>query len=345
MAAKVIQVSDDSGSNYYTLPGNTGEFRDEVGSLEDTIFGQNFKSNQPNLIGWSMTANALYKGFAGYTVVIKKSGTSTTMTGEATTNTSGKTYQIDATTKRVWDRTATFVVYDGGVDHTSDVESIDFLNGTVTFASAYTVGGAVTIDGKYLPMTQLAKYRNFTLSMTQEAIDDTDIPTAQSNSGHRTHAYGIKSVGLEVSGVYASSNGYRASLVARDELVIEINPGGSTNAFAKGFFKPATRDQKGNVGELEEETASFVLTVPTTTLLEVPFRWYFAASPDLSTAVKKCLEAWEDETTMRWKYLSDGTNGHYGDGVISDISLSGGLEAMNEFSATLMGSGAVTAVP
>lgn len=344
MAAKLVQISDDGGSNYYTLPGNQGEFRDELGELDDTIFGQNFKSGQPNLIGWSCVANALYKGFAGYTVSIKQQGTSTTMTGEAMSLVSGKTYKTTNAAKNVWDRTATFTVYGNGIAiANSNILNIDFLFGQVTFQAAYTPTTPITVDGKYLAMTQLAKYRSFTLTQTQEPIDNTDIPTAQTNSGHKTYGYGLKTVSLECAGVYASSNGYRAALVARSEILIEINPDNSAKSVARGFFKPSTRSQKGNVGELEEETAAFVLSVPTTSLLKTPFRWEFSSSTDLSTSVQKALNAWLNETTLKVQYMPDGVTGLRGDCVVSDISLSGGLEAMNEFKCTLMGTGAVTA--
>lgn len=343
MPAKIVQVSDDSGSNWYTLPGNSGEWNDEAGELEDTIFGQNYKSGQSNLINWSITANAVYKGFAGYTVDIKQSGSSTTMTGEASTLVSGKTYQIDATTKRVWDHTATFVIYDNAVDHTADVASIDFLFGTVTFDSGYTVTGPVTIDGKYHTLTALAKYRNFTLTQTMEPIDTTDIPAAQANSGHMTFDHGLKTVSLETSGVYATANGYRAALVARSELVIEINPDGSGKSVARGFFKPTGRGQSGNVGELEEETVSFTLSVPATATLQRPFGWEFTAT-DLSTSVVKCIESWEDESALDARYLDDGSTGFSGSVVVADISLAGGVESMNEFSVTLQGTGAAATV-
>lgn len=344
MAAKVVQVSDDSGANWYTLPGNSGEWSDEAGELDDTIFGQTFKSGQSNLINWNVTANAVYKGFAGYTVDIKQSGTSTVMTGEAMSLVSGKTYQIDDTTKRVWDHTATFVIYDNAIDHTADLLNIDFLFGTVTFLAAYTPSTPITVDGKYHTLTALAKYRNFTLTQTMEPIDETDIPAAQANSGHRVFNQGLRTVALDVSGVFATANGYRAALVARSEVVIEINPDGGGKTVARGFFKSTTRGQSGNVGELEEEQVSFVLSVPATALLSTPFEWVFTAT-DLSTSVVKLLEAWQNETDLDVRYLHDGTNGLTGLCVVADVSLSGGLEAMNEFSVTLQGSGTVIAVP
>ena len=345
MPAKIIKVSDDAGANYYTLPGNTGEFSDELGVLDDTVFGQNFKSGQSGLINWGVSANALYKGFAGYLVSIKKPGTGTAMTTEAHTLVSGKTYKISNATKNVWDRSGTFIVYDNGVDRTNtEVLNIDYLFGQVTFKSSYTVVGPVTVTGKYFPMTSLAKYRGFNLTMSQDPIENTDVPTASANSGHRTNGYGLKTVSLDVNGVYATANGYRADLVARTELMIEIDPGNALKALCRGFFKPAGRNQSGRVGALEEESVSFVLSVPDVTLMKTPFRWEFSATTDISTAVRKCIEAWQNETTMRWQYLWDGTTGFQGDGVITDVSLSGGLEAMNEFSASLAGSGIVTAI-
>ena len=345
MPAKVIQISDDGGSNYFTLPGNTGEFSDEGGVLEDTIFGQNFKSGQSSLINWGVKANALYKGFAGYQVDLKKPGTSTTMTAEAMTLVSGKTYKITNAAKNIWDRTGTFTVYDNAVNRNSQLLNVDYLYGQVTFLASYTVVGPVTVDGKYFPAVILAKYRNFTLNQTMEAIDNTDIPTAQGNSGHRTFSYGIKSVSLELGGVYAAANGYRTDLVNRTELIIEINPDGGGKSIARGFFLTTGRGQKGSVGELEEETVSLTLQVPTPTLgpLKTPFRWEFTAS-DLSTSVQKMLQAYENETTLKVKYLPDGSTGLSGDCVVTDISLSGGLDAMNEFSVGLQGTGVVATV-
>mgnify|MGYP000458627386 CR=1 FL=1 len=343
MGAKIISVSSDD-STYYTLPGNTGDFSDQLGVLDDTIFGQTYKSQQPNLINWMVTANALYKGFAGYMVVIKQAGTPTTMTTEAMSLVSGKTYKTTSTTKNVWDRLTTVTVFDNAVDHTADVLNIDYVFGQVTFKPAYTVTGPVTVTGKYLPMTSLAKYQKFSLTQNMDAINNSDIPTLQGNSGHETFDFGLRTVSLEVSGVYASSNGYRAALVARNEVVIEINPDGGSKSVARGFFRPATRKQTGKVGALEEETANFNLTVPDNSLMLSPFSWQFSSSTDLSVAVQKCLQGFQNNTNVYVKYLPDGSTGLKGSGLITDFSLSGGMDAMNEFSVTIQGTGGVTTV-
>lgn len=347
MAAKTVQVSDDSGSNYYTLPGSSADFSDNAGTLDDTIFGQNYKSSQTNLIDWQVTSDAVYKGFAGYVVTLKQQGTSTAMTGEAMTLVSTRVYKITNIVKSMWDSAGTFVVYDGGVDHTADVLSIDFLFGIVTFKAAYTVTGAVTVDGKYWTTTAIAKSQKYQLTQSMSPIDNTDIPTAQGNSGHRTMAYGLKTLAIQLDSVYNTTPTWRAALIARSTILVEIAPDGGTKSVFRGYFKPTSRKQAGNVGALETETINLELQVPTTNLLVRPAGWYFT-STDLSTSVVKCLNAFINETTMKVKYLPDGGTtsnaGLVGDCLVANVTLSGGIDSMNTFSLTLQGTGAATAV-
>jgi predicted secreted protein len=196
-------------------------------------------------------------------------------------------------------------------------------------------------------MTQLAAYQKYSLSQSQSPIDLTDIPTVQGNSGQSIFGYGLKTVSLEVDGIYSITNAYRAALLARSEVILEINVDGSSKTVARGFFKPASRKQSGKVGALEDETVKFDLTVPSSTLLLTPFRWNFA-STDLSMAVQICINAYINETSLYVKYLPDGGTtsnaGLTGTAIVSDMSLAGGITAMNEFSVSLQGTGAATAV-
>jgi len=346
VTAKRIRLSDDSGSNWYTMPGNAGAINNEAGQLDDTVFGQNWSSIQSALIGWSVSANGLYKGFAGYVATIKEAGTTTSMTAEAASLVSGKTYQIDDITKRVLDIDTAVVVDDSAAPvSAADIESIDYLHGRVTFASTYTPSGAVTFDCNYFPMVALGTSRSFSLNMTAEAIDDTDMPTAQANSGHRTFTQGLRTVAFDLSGVYALSNGYRASLLARDKVLIEIVPDGNSKSIARGWFMPTTQGQSGNVGALEEETINYALFVPDVADMERPFGWHHASDTTLSQSLQVMLTAFEDGSEIDVQYLPDGTTGVTGAGIITEASLSGGLEAMNDFSMSFQGSGAIAAVP
>lgn len=349
MAAKIISVSLDD-ITYYTLPGNTGEHTRGAGALEDTIFGETFKSQQPGIITWGISANAYFKGFPGYVATLKKKGTSTTMTDEACALVTGKTYRISAAAKRVIDRSNALIAKDNGVDKTTEVKDVDFLNGEVTFKSSYTVTGPVVVTGRYFPLVSLGKYTSYTLTQTAVAIKDTDIPAAKANGGRDTfRAGGLREVALALPSVFDAADGWEAALTAREEYIVEINPDGTGAHFARGFFKLFDDKQNGDVGALEEESLTFNLAVPQSVASQLavatPFKWYHAVSPIIPNAVKTLLDAWETEVPVYVKYLHDGVNGWKGSGVVTNMTMSGGLESVNMFTVSIQGSGAQIAVP
>jgi hypothetical protein len=341
---KRIQISPDDGTTWYTFPGNTGELTDEASSINDTIFGQEYESSQTGMINWSISANGLYKGFAGYVAKILKSGTPTTFTDEVMELVSGTTYKISDATKNIWDRLTAVVVKDGattlveGEDYT-----LDYLFGRVILDTA--PGGTVTVSGKYLPMTQVAKANGFTLTQNANANDNTVYETAQTNGGYQTYEYGLKTVSLSLQGIYAPTNGFRALLAARAEMVIEINPDGSGKSVARGWFKAMSTGQSGDVGDLEQQNLSFSLAVPAQENISIPFRWTFAADTTLSNAIITAINSWQNSTVTKINYLENGTTGVQGGGILTDLSLSGGLNAMNEFTVNIQGSDAPVAFP
>jgi hypothetical protein len=346
MGAKQVLISSDDVT-YSLLPGGTGELTRDGAAIVDTIFGQDYKSEITGPIAWAMNANAIYKGYPGYTCSIKKPGTSTAFTSEATTLVSGKTYQITDTTKRVWDRATAPTVYDNAVDHTSDVESIDFLFGRVTFKAAYTVTGPITVDGHYFPLQSLGKYTSYTLTQTAEAIKDSDMPTLQGNGGFDTNSPGLKTVTVETPAVFNAADDWQTALETRGEYVIEINPDGTgeSGSLARGFFRLMSDRQSGNVGALEEETLTFSLNVPylSNPGLDKPFGWQHAVGSPIPTAIKTALDAWEAGTEVYGKYLHDGTNGWKGQGVVTNLTLTGGMDTPNTFAVSLSGDGALSA--
>ena len=344
MAAKRIQVSLDD-ITYYTLPGSSGDFKAEMAQVNDTIFGQSFQSETPSIGMWNIGGQAFYKGVAGYTAAIKKGGTSTTVSAGAMTLVSGKTYRINDATKRMMSLANPVTVYDNAVNHTADLLSIDYLNGTVTFAAAYTVTGAVTMDYFYLPLTTLGKGRSFSLTQSAAEIDDTDYAAAQANGGWRTHSLGLKQVGLEVGNIWDAANDFVDILLARTQLYVEVSPdntqgNATTEVMFRGIFKYMSQSQQGNVGALEEETLNLNLYVPESSLLVKPFGWYFGTTPGLSTAVKICIQAWENGTKLYLKYTPDGTVGKKGQAIVTEASLANAMDGQNEFTFTFKGTGA-----
>jgi hypothetical protein len=350
MAAKNLSISADD-ITYVSLPGSQGELSRDAATADDTIYGQEFKSLFPAIISWSLKGNAVYKGFAGYQATVKKIGTGVTFTTQACTLVSGKTYQINDVSKRIWNRNAPLTVFDNAVDRTSEVESVDFLFGKVTFKSSYTVVGPVTVSGTSYPTTSLGSIRGFTLTQSADTKDTSDYATVQANGGYKTFEPGLKTVNIELPGVYKSINGMAALLESRAEVIIEINPdgngSGATASVARGFFRATKTSQQGNVGALEEENVSFSLSVPIQAsgpILSIPFGWHHGANSPIPTAIKTCLNAWETSTLVYAKYLPDGVAGVKGQGVITNMTLSSTMEGVNTFQVDIAGSGALTTV-
>lgn len=354
MAAKQILLSTDDVA-YFLLPGSQGELTRDGAALEDTVFGQTYKSAQTGVITWGIKANAVYKGFPGYIGTLKKQGTSTATTAEAFSVVTGKTYQVTSTTKRIFDRAVAIVVKDNAVNQVANVQSIDPLQGKITFKSTYTVIGPVTADYNFFPLITLGKFTAFTLTQNADAIKNSDIPTLQGNSGYHTFTPGLKSCSLDIPMVFNQADAWYTALQTRGEYIIEINPDGTGTAgsLARGFFRLENDNVKGNVGALEEETLKFDLNVPWPNAVNTfdivsPFAWIHGGSSPIPTAIKNALTQWSADATIFAKYLPDGGStasaGKKGTGVITSLTLTAGMEAMNNFAVELTMSGIPTDV-
>jgi len=352
MATKEIYIADASETQYYLLPGSTGSFSVESESAEDTIFGQSYSSMERTLFTWTADANAVVKGYGGYTTTLKKQGTSTSVTGEAFSQDSGQIYSIDDATKQIWDRSATITFYDGTTDINAEVEWIDPLFGRVKFLDTYTISGAVTADLSYFPTSALGKANSVDLTMSTDPIDNSDFATVQGNGGYRTFEPGLRTYSISLSGIYDASIDLLDELENRNELIVEVDLGGNGNDVIRCYVKMASDGLSGDVGALEEESAEFEATVPYAASdgvdnVNSPFSWNFGSSSTLSSAITTALNAFQNQSYVHVKYLHDpsaasGSQGWSGKAVLSDSSLSFSLDGMNELSFSFNGTDAYT---
>jgi hypothetical protein len=342
MADKLIQVLD--ASNWRNLPGNTGALNDETAAINDTIFGQSYDSMFPGIAQWTITANAFYKGMAGYKAIVNKSGTTTAFTAEAMTLVSGKTYRITNAAKTIWDRSVAITVLDNAVAVSgTNIASLNYLFGEVTFVSGYTPTGPITVTGSFLPLSAVCKFNKLTLNMTAAVKDVTDNCQAATNGGFRVKAPGQRTVKLDLSGFFDSVTDWKSKIGA-GEMVIEIRPDNiATGSYARGFFQLMSANQSGNVGATEDEALSFSLYVPEN-MFSV-FEWRHGSGSLLSLAVQKLLSLYASGTVGSFRYLPDGLAGKMGDAVLTDLSLSTGLDQAPTFAVTAQGSGALTNYP
>lgn len=350
MAAKAINISNDGGTTWVTLPGSQGAFDNDAEAVDDTILGQIYQSNDVGLKGWAVNSDGIFKGFSGYLAELKQVGTAVSFTAESMTLVSGLTYAIDDDTKDIWDRSeATMDILDNAVSvAAADIESIDYLFGRVTFVSGYTPTTPITATGKSFPVSAIGCANAYNLTMSADAIDVTCFNIAQANAGSRVFEAGLRTVALELTGVFNATANLKSILEARSEIIIEIDPAGDGSSIARGFFKLATTGQSGAVGALEEETSNWQLTVPDETTnpqIEYPFSWRHTATT-LNLALQWLLESWlTGLNTYDVQYLPTGVEGASpldgieGNFVVTDVSLSGGLSNMNVFQASLQGTG------
>jgi len=347
MAAKLVRISPDDGTTWYTLPGTTADFSAEASQNDNSVFGSNFASNQTGLKTWSVSGDSLWRGIPGYCVSVKKSGTSTVFTDEAAAQIgTTKEYEIVDRSKSVFDWDTAVVVEDNAsVVAATNIESINYAQGSVTFISGYAVTGPVTITGAYLPLAAFGKASSFDLTQTADTTDTTDFETACANGGWATMRPTLLTADLSLSGFYRPENDLFQLLNADDAFVIEINPDGSDESVARGIYKLSSDSQSGDVGGDETEDTSFSLFVPDTTVPATPFGWRHSAS-SIPNALPVIQEAWVNKTELKVQYLPNGvgSEGREGNVIVTDISASGSVEGLVTFSVTFDGTGAASIV-
>ena len=232
----------------------------------------------------------------------------------------------------------------------SNIQSIDYNTGTVTFIAAYTPVTPITMTYSYIPMTLAAKAKNVKLNLTQTVIDITSYDIAQTNSGFRSFVPGLRSVSLEISNIFAASNAYETLLQGRSYVMIDIDLNGDTYTVFRGFFKLAKRMQSGNQGEVEAETVSAQLWVPPGALVQFPANWYITGSSTLSPAIQTILNSWSNQTTIYARYLPSGApgqtplDGQTGTVIPIECSLDNSIDGLSTFNFNLRGTLAPTAV-
>jgi hypothetical protein len=93
------------------------------------------------------------------------SGTGTTMTGEAVTSLGGGVYQITNTAKRAIDPNSTLTVLDGVSTIPPANYQVSWGAGKITLTNGYSLGGTMTVTGKYLTVSQAAQGTDWSMDV------------------------------------------------------------------------------------------------------------------------------------------------------------------------------------
>lgn len=335
---KIIRVGLANNS-LSTLPGNSGEISLESSDNDTTIYGNVFSSTLPGVLDHSFTGNAWLRETAGFEAKVKKAGTPTSFTTEAMSLVSGKTYQITDFTKSLWDYDETLTIFDNASPvATSNIESIDYMFGIVTFTSAYSVTGPITATGTYIPTASFGCANSVSLTQNAEAVLDSCFETIQDNNGFNAYRAGLKTVSAELSGFYRTTNDFFELLKAREAFVLEIDWEGNGETMCRGVFRVGSTSLSGDVGANEEFSASFVLSTPEDV---TPFSWYFGSSTQMTQGMQDIINAWVNRQDLYFDYYPFGfsSKGYEGQMVVTDASMSVDTGSIAEMSVSGQGNG------
>jgi hypothetical protein len=324
------------------IPARTASLSRTGNVIDDSNFVTSADGNTSRMTGlkdWSCEVEGHASKVQGYKAVLKKSGTATTLTTEATTNVSGKIYQITDAAKRVLDPDTAVVVADAdGALDPGEIESIDYLFGKVTLDAAFTPNGSVTISGKYLPMAVIAQNRgSFGLEMSGQDLDATTREAAQSNGGWMVHQVGLIDISSTIERFDDIAGTYEDILLAGDPVLLEFNLANGA-LVCRGWFVLTGANADGEVSGQENEALEWALYGKT------DINFGYEATASLNAGIKALLDNFFARTTVALQYLPDGTNGSGGNAYVSSVSISGDNDS-EQFSATLLSAGALAAVP
>lgn len=186
---------------------------------------------------------------AGKRGQVKAVGAALPFTTEATTAAGNITYQITDPTKRIWSRTGTITVLDGGVP-TVEAYTLNRLTGTVTFGSA--VARVITLTGQYLPTVTIGCAFNYSFSISGDNADSTCFASEWVD---RTQA--LLDFSASLSKFFDINTYFWETLDGDLDLVLEFYINYTASPILRAWVKIAGDDISNAVDGLSEESVNF----------------------------------------------------------------------------------------
>ena len=150
----------------------------------------------------------------GFVAQIKVQSSGVAMTDEATSSSDNLSYQITNSSKRILDLNTAIVVEDDGIPTTENY-TIDYLNGTITFAETDT--RTITVTGAYMTPTTVATAMSYTASVTNEVQENTAFTSA-----FRTYQGGLTTGTASLERYHVSDDLFIDEVLAGNYLIIEL---------------------------------------------------------------------------------------------------------------------------
>jgi len=347
--AKELQVRKKGATEWNGLPGSTADLSLESSSAEDSILGATYESSQPTLINWSVSGEAYYRGFAGYKATIKKESTSDPITDIAMEEESAGVWIASSISDSPWDinESVTVSTDDGTTktDVTDQVDRIDYLMGRVYFVDTYTVpsGETIVVDANVVSLQAISNVTSIELSQTDSPVDVTSFSAAQANGGYNVFEHGLRNSDISADGFYNSTEDFWSLLTSQDRFIVEVTLDPNGDSTFRGYYRMSSDSLSGSVGEPEEESVEFMLSVPQNA---EPVSWRFEPTTTMPKAMQDILETFINRDYLEIRYLpeGEGNRGFEGETLVEDASISIDVDGIVTSSADFQGTDGLTEI-
>ncbi len=200
---------------------------------------------------------------AGFSCLVRRSGTPTAIATEACSLVTGSQYQITASARRVVDPEALWHLKDGTTTLAySAISAVDFLSGKFTLVAPPS--GALTFSGTYLPISGasevFAEAKSFTINESNDLLDTSVFAgTTSVHASVRRKVVGIKDVSVSVESV-ASAPDLEVLTTTQNlgtTALVEVFFGSTAVPRFRGLCKIESIERNGSVDGLIETSVSF----------------------------------------------------------------------------------------
>ncbi len=163
------------------------------------------------------------------------------------------TLSINSTTKQHWDRTSTapaiFISGSTTTDRAGDIESINYVQGQITWTTSHSTTTTITMDVDYLPTDYLAGGRNWTLNIDNALHDVTAFSSDGTDVTWRIFVPGVNEATVDIEHLIQAGT--------TDNIFFD-----ALNLPSSNFLLELVVDGGGDVYEMFCRVADFSPSVP-----------------------------------------------------------------------------------
>lgn len=203
-------------------------------------------------------------GVAGYKAQLKLGGVPTIFNDEPLEKILGsnRIFTIDEDFKRVLSANHGLQIYDANDLTVTTPRRVNYLEGIIFFDTDPSLDFTLplTATGACIPLLFIGGSKDYSLEIGGDVLDDTSFHSETDLcAGYRTKVCGIHDIKATVGKWNDFGGKLTAPKLAKTPVFLKINPGGS-NTSITGWFHIETDTLSGDVGALEEEAVSLVLS-------------------------------------------------------------------------------------